>query len=429
MRLSLKTPTLVFLILVITAVGSAMADNVTLVISDPGETAARLAAPVSMKIELKKHFGAGAEGVRLRLVELIGPEWKAGNPIPVQFVSDPIDQADVKPTGQDASTGTLWWLMPPGNKGERRFRLTVADRPDPAAMAIRIRSDGSYYDVAEGELPVLRYNFANVPVPKGMPPHFAQGESYERGDYISPLYGLRGEVLTEDYPRDHPHHRGVWWSWPVTRWRKEVFDIWAVVGVHARPVAMRRAEAGSVLAVLEPESIWKWKDQYPIVREEVVIRAFRQANRCRTVDVEVRLTALVDGVAIGGRPKAGYGGFSLRAAPCQERKITLHTDPDTAAPRRAWIDYSGVFEGSQSLSGVTIFEDVGNPGYPNPQHEYPNCNCVMPAFPATREIPLFPGQTLVLKHRIWIHPGRANEKQLSDVWSAYAHPPEVRLEE
>jgi len=101
---------LVLLILVITAVGSAMADNVTLVISAPGETAARLAAPVSMKIELKKHFGAGAEGVRLRLVELIGPEWKTGNPISVQFVSDPIDQADVKPTGQDASTGTLWWL-------------------------------------------------------------------------------------------------------------------------------------------------------------------------------------------------------------------------------------------------------------------------------------------------------------------------------
>ncbi|MGD8500944.1 MAG: PmoA family protein [Phycisphaerales bacterium] len=429
MRLNLTIPAATLLIPVIAAIGGAKAADVTLVVSDPNGTAARVGAPVSVEMDVKKHFGAGIEVARLRLVELTGPGSKAGDPVPVQFVPSPVDQADAKPTDEHASTGTLWWLMPLGQKSERRFRLTVADRPDRAAIAITIRGDGSYYDVAEGELPVLRYNFANVPVPEGTPPHFAEGESYERGDYISPLYGPGGEVLTEDYPRDHPHHRGIWWSWPVTRWREEVFDIWAVVGVHARPVAMRRAEAGPVLAVLEPESVWKWKDQHPVVREEVVIRAFRQANRCRTVDVEVRLTALVDGVAIGGRPKVGYGGFTLRAAPCRERKITLHRDPDTTTPRRAWIDYSGVFEGDQGLSGVTIFEDVDNPGYPNPQHQYPDCSCVMPAFPAMREVPLRVGRTLVLKHRLWIHPGGADEKQLADVWSACAHPPDVRLEE
>jgi hypothetical protein len=52
----------------------------------------------------------------------------------------------------------------------------------------------------------------------------------------------------------------------------------------------------------------------------------------------------------------------------------------------------------------------------------------MPAYPADREVPLPPGQTLVLKHRLWIHPGPADEQQLADVWSAYAKPPEVILE-
>jgi hypothetical protein len=35
-----------------------------------------------------------------------------------------------------------------------------------------------------------------------------------RSDYIHPLYGLNGEMLTNDWPdADHPHHRGIFWAW------------------------------------------------------------------------------------------------------------------------------------------------------------------------------------------------------------------------
>jgi hypothetical protein len=393
--------------------------DITLVAFDPDGAAARIGAPAAVGIDLLQAFGREIDPARLRLIEQIGAERQAGSAVPIQFVPD-------RP---GSSTGTLWWLMPPGQPGERCFRLTVAEVPGPPALAIQESGDGAYYDLTEGPQPVLRYNFGNVPVPAGTPAHFVPGESYERGDYISPLYGPDGEALTEDYPRDHPHHRGIWWSWPVTRWGNEVFDLWAVVGVHARPVALRRAEAGPVLAVLEAQNVWKWRDQDAIVWEEVTLRAFRQINRCRTVEVEVRLTALMEGIAIGGRPQAGYGGFALRAAPCQERQITLHLDADPTPPRRAWIDYSGRFAGGRGLSGVALFESVDNPDYPNPQHQYPECNCVMPAFPGDREVPLRPGQTLVLKHRLWIHPGRADEGLLAAVWSAYAHPPKVTVEE
>ena len=65
-------------------------------------------------------------------------------------------------------------------------------------------------DVAEGETPVLRYHFETVPVPKHL-----KGRKYAeaRSDYIHPLYGPAGEVLTADYPNDHPHHRGMYWAW------------------------------------------------------------------------------------------------------------------------------------------------------------------------------------------------------------------------
>jgi hypothetical protein len=36
---------------------------------------------------------------------------------------------------------------------------------------------------------------------------------YARNNYIHPLMSLDGDVLTEDFPEDHPHQRGVFWAW------------------------------------------------------------------------------------------------------------------------------------------------------------------------------------------------------------------------
>jgi len=430
--------------LLLPIVSQAMAGDVILTVSDPDGIAAQACAPVSVKVDSAKVFGPGVQPGRLRLVERFGlahrPEHvegltaKQNGSIPAQLEAD----------------GTLWWLMPPEplerstvrtpGPGERRFQLTIADGNASAALTIKADEKQKLYDIAEGQLPVLRYNQGTVPVSQGIDPKYA------RGDYIFPLYGLAGENLTDDYPKDHPHHRGVWWSWPVTRWGKEVRDIWAVRGVWARPVAMRRAECGPVMAVLEAENVWKWGDKDPIVREEVVIRAFRQSAIGRYVDIEVRLTALADGVAIGGRPHGGYGGFSLRAAPVQQQVITVHLAPSDSKPVGAWLDYSGIFAGDKPRSnpqqsggpglergkdraGVAILEHISNPDYPNPIRQYPNLNCVMPAFPCEREVPLAKDKSLVLKHRLWIHSGGADEKRLAQVWASYAMPPMAKISE
>jgi len=54
---------------------------------------------------------------------------------------------------------------------------------------------------------------------------------------------------------------------------------------------------------------------------------------------------------------------------------------------------------------------------------------VMPAFPGEQEVPLHKDQWLVLKHRLWIHEGDANEKTLADAWAAYAEPPKAVIAE
>jgi hypothetical protein len=32
---------------------------------------------------------------------------------------------------------------------------------------------------------------------------------YGRANYVHPLYGLKGEILTEDFPEDHLQHHGI----------------------------------------------------------------------------------------------------------------------------------------------------------------------------------------------------------------------------
>jgi len=396
----------------------APAEGVRIVVSDPGGASGRAGAPVAVTVDLEKLFGPEVRPGHLRLRELSGAPEACGPEIPVQF--------EPAPAG-GSLRGTLWWLLGPGAAEERRFALTQADTDSAAALSIAEKkydaTGGTYFDMAQDGSAVLRYNHGTVPVPGGIPPEYA------RGDYLSPLFGPEGEVLTADYPKDHPHHRGVGWSWPVTRWKEEVRDIWAVSGVWSRPVAVRRVACGPVYAVVSVENVWKWGDTTPIVREDVVIRAFRSSPgaKGRFVDLEVRLEGIEDGVAIGGRPHAGYGGFGLRGAPAGDRKITLHTDPLESSPRSSWLDYSGVFAGAKGRSGVTILEHPENLGFPNQLQQYPDCDYVMPACPGDREVPLPKGKTLVLRHRLWVHSGDGVEAALRDVWTAYAKPPGARL--
>jgi hypothetical protein len=420
-------------------VSPAAAGGPVVVAVDADGTAGRVGAPVSVEIVLSGPFHDAAIGGRLQLVEVAKPSDRGQSPVPAQFV----------PMKSGSHKGELWWLMPAGSNGERRFELVVGEQPAALELAVSLDQERKAVDVTEGTLPVLRYNQGTVPPPPEIVQRFEKDQKpplyYARGDYIHPVFGPEGEELTDDYSLNHPHHRGICWAWPIVRFQGESRDIWAVRvlptepgGVWARPVSMDRIEAGPVLAAIDAENVWKWGDRESIVREDVAIRVFRQQDRCRFLDVEIRLTALVDDVSIGGRPKATYGGFNLRTFPeFDQRKIDMHIEPPKAEPRRAWFHLTGNFPGGKGLAGVAMLEHVSNPDYPSfpdPQGtdsvpgQYPRWRSVQPAWPGDREVSLRRDKPLVLKYRLWIHPGLSDDKTLSDVWKAYAHPPQAHLE-
>ena len=294
--------------------------------------------------------------------------------------------------------------------------LTAAAKP---ASTVTVQHDEKTgrVEVSESGTAVLRYNFATVPVPDRV-----KGRKYAeaRSDYIHPLYGPGGEVLTEDFADDHPHHRGVYWAWPEVYYKGQKRDLHALQGVFARPSKLIRAESEGETGLIESESIWKWGDTEPIVRERAIIRVYPGKDGGRFIDLEFRFTALVKGVSVARRGQANYGGLNLRTTLHGGQKTTKHTDPKDAAPRRSWGQIVGVPKGGKTPVAIGILQHADNPEYPGDWVEYPKIAWLQPTFPAKGTKYTLPtDKPLVLRYRLWVRSEAATDEQLADAWKAY----------
>ena len=288
----------------------------------------------------------------------------------------------------------------------------------PAVMTARYDEKLGRVEVAEGGVAVLRYNFATVPVPARV-----KGRQYAeaRGDYIHPLYGPAGEVITADYPDDHPHHRGVYWAWPEVYYKGGRKDLHALQGVFARPSRLVRAEGGPAGATIEAESTWKWLDTEEIVKERAILRAGgRDKDGGRSIDLEFRFTALADGVSVARRGQSAYGGLNLRSVLHGGQKISHHTDPAGAKPRRNWGQISGVPKGGTETVAIATLEHAANPEYPGEWIQFPAIAWLQPTFPRKgRKFALSKDKPLVLRYRLWVRRNPATDEQLAEAWKAY----------
>ena len=312
-------------------------------------------------------------------------------------------------------------------RGQRRFSvamaacvwsscaaLTAASADEP--LTVRRAEADRHVEILDGGKVVLRYNFRTVPVPKGVKGKYAVA----RSDYIHPLYGPAGEVLTKDYSPDHPHHRGLYWAWPEVYYKGKKHDLHALQGVFARPEKILRAEGGPTGATIVAASKWLWEGTEPIVREVTTIRASRRADGGRTIDLTFAFTALVDGVAVARRGQSAYGGFNLRFSARKNQKILPHTDPPAVSPRRAWAQLVGVPPGGKEPVSVSILQHAANPHYPGDWVSYPNLSWLQPTFPAKGvKHPLSKAKPLVLRYRLWVQNGPADEKTLAKLWADF----------
>lgn len=274
-------------------------------------------------------------------------------------------------------------------------------------MSVHKLAEAGPWEIVEGDRPVLRYNYQIVPEPEAVKPRVTPGNrkyAVPRSDYIHPLYGLRGEVLTDDWVPDHPHHRGIYWAWPEVDWQGKRGDLHALQQVFARPTGKIQATEGPGFAQIRAENEWRWNDQTPIVHEVAVLRAWRQTEAGRALDLEFQFTALGSDVQVARRGTKHYGGLNVRLSPLADQKITPWIDPPTAQPRMAWAHRSGTPRGASQPVAMTILQDPRNPGYPGDWVQFPEISWIQPTFPAAgTRFTITKDRPLVLRYRLWIH--------------------------
>lgn len=324
-----------------------------------------------------------------------------------------------------------------------------------ALMQALVDSSSGQIVIYENEAEVLQYNYQTVYEKDVIRPEGEQGKELEfsnmsgvyydeylksnpdierndtttssiysvpRSDYIHPLYGLKGEMLTSDWPDGgHPHHRGIFWAWPEVKYGDQLGDIYALQRVFARPTGKVKYTSGPDYAEVDAENLWMWEEETALVREHAVIRVYRATADKRIIDLTIKLLALEDSVTLATRFTNSYGGLNIRMQSPREQQISYHTDEAGSEPLRAWSDFNGFFKGNTSKSGLIVLQHRDNPEYPGAWREYPDLAWVQPTFPTPdSRYPLSKDEALVLRFRLIIHEGgELPEEEFIKSWDAY----------
>ena len=250
---------------------------------------------------------------------------------------------------------------------------------------------------------------------------------YERCNYIHPLYSIKGKVLTEDFPSDHLHHRGVFWAWhQVWIGDQRIGDPWEIKHFKQEVTEVEFSKHGSVSVVLRAEVNWLsdlWKKngmEVPYLKENSEITVWPVNGNVRRIDFEIRLLALEEGLKLGGsEDEKGYGGFSVRAILPDD---VLFTGPDgavrpeeTQVQSPGFINVSGSLEANNNPGGIVIVDHPDNPGYPQPWILRAKNSMQNAAWPGREPVSVSTTEPLVLKYSLLIYSGKLNAKKIEKI--------------
>ena len=398
--------TKILICILILCVFACSSSQYELMIDDVSGALGKTKAPVSIEIILNKYQATAAEEGRLGLLDPSAVNGKKSL-IPAQLES----------TGEEGLSQVVM-IMPEGASGLRKFKLIESESPfnavmkatlDPNSGQVIIEEDGN--EILEEHIRTKKDTFETTSI-----------YAVPRNDYIHPLYGLEGEMLTRDWPEGgHPHHRAIFWAWPEVEYGSERGDIYALQRVFARPTGKIEYINGPVFAQIIAENLWMWEDTEPIVREHAVIRVYRATSTTRIIDLTIKLDALEDSITIATRNTDSYGGLNLRMMTPESQDISYFTDEADSKPIRAWSDFNGIFDGTESPSGLMVLQHQDNPDYPGDWVEYPNLAWVQPTFPASgTRYPLSTEESLILHYRLIVHAGGRPDVDISEKrWDAF----------
>ena len=251
------------------------------------------------------------------------------------------------------------------------------------------------------------------------------------------LYAADGPVLTWARPADHVWHYGLWFSWKfingVNYWeekngKSDGVTLWDKPQASTAPNGKAFIEMNLQYrpqGAAEDATVLKEKRTIGIIAPSRKDGSyFMEWTQEFTACAEVKL----DRTPIPGEPDGkswgGYSGLSVRLAKDMKDvesvaagvgRVQRNADNrfDTTA---AGVELSGLFDGN--LYGVAILAHPENPRKPGDWYllEGGDFNFLNAAFLLKGAHTLAKDETLTLRHRVHVHPGRWNEERLQSCW-------------
>ncbi len=307
----------------------------------------------------------------------------------------------------------------PKGAGEGRRELKATANANVSFKFVEM--EGERLKLLQDDLPVLVYNY-------GM--QLAAGAPAEkrRSSYVHPVYDMLGQEITDDFPRDHYHHRGLSWMWPRMTIAGRQYSLWDMTGIWQRFDRWLGQEVGPVCATLGVKNSWHLADR-KVADEWVWLRVFRAGELGRAIDIVVTIKAL-EAIQLLGAERKGYGGVVFRLAP---RDSAIITTPDSVLTRDSdhlaipWADQSAIFAHSGQFTGVAIFQHADNPAFPS-EWCLRHYGFLGVSWPGLTPVVLQLGVPVTLRYRIWLHHGNAQAGGVEDAYRVFASPPIATLE-
>lgn len=251
---------------------------------------------------------------------------------------------------------------------------------------------------------------------------------YERAGYVHPLFTLKGNILTENNPADHPYHRGIFWAWhQIWLNGEKVADGWMSEHISWQPIKLRTKHSDTSVTI-NAKLTWEYKPagdhQEAIARENTKITVFRSSGTYRIIDFDITIKPLRNNLQFGGADDAkGYGGFCLRLKLPPDiqfvsgnRTVKPELTAVTAGP---WMDFEGSFDGAdQPLSGVALFCGAPKSGSTQKWILRSEKSMQNAVFPGRTPIRL-PQNGWHLHYRVIVHSNKVGTEELEQLYKVY----------
>jgi len=251
---------------------------------------------------------------------------------------------------------------------------------------------------------------------------------FPRNNYIHPLYNLNGTELTEDFPGDHPHHRGVFWAWhQIIVGTLPLGDAWEcrdfIWNINKTDVSSKGQTLKLFISTQWESPLWLTKEgtKKPFLLENTTISIHAKEHNYRIINFEISLLALEEDLSIGGSDdEKGYGGFSVRMKlpkSVQFSSFNGIVSPKINAVKGGnWMNITSSSNGMKNASGIVIISHQGSPGSKQSwilRKKESMQNCL---YPGRKPVPVSTTDPTILKYSLLIYEGFMTGQEIQSIY-------------